>query len=124
MITEYLRERAKWKKFGKPLRSKEEMERLFIICNDCENYEKGSEDAGSCKICDCNIKKASLFLNKLAWGTTRCPLENARWVESREMYRPNLPISEQDLQIAEQDHQEELVNQASGSAPPKRCCGG
>ena len=92
MISQYLKERVKWKKFDKPIRTQREIDELFIICNDCENYQKVDEVHGSCSICKCGIKKTGAFLNKLAWGTTRCPLEEPKWKESHKRYQVDINV--------------------------------
>jgi len=113
----YFLERAKWIKFGKPYRNIEEKHRIFNICYLCDNFIKNSEDDGSCSICGCGIKKNSNFLNKIAWGTTRCPLSEPKWTEDKEEYKNLSEINIEDLQNAEKEHFIEIQEQNA----PKPC---
>lgn len=97
----YLEEKAKWKKAGKPVRSDERIKELFAICSPCEYYKLKTDHSGSCGICGCNIKNRITSLNKLAWATTRCPLENPKWIEE-EGYQ-NLEVSEAEIKKEEQN---------------------
>lgn len=108
MISQYLQERAKWTKAGKPLRTQEEMDKLFTICNSCPQYKKYSDHDGQCSVCGCNIKKEGTFLNKIAWGTTRCPLPEPKWVESTEELAKEIEITPEDLSQAQAEHAEEV----------------
>lgn len=77
----YYKERTKWKKAGKPVRSQERVEELFKICSSCDYFEHGMIRSGFCGICGCGIKKTNsdTTLNKLSWATTSCPLKDPKW---------------------------------------------
>lgn len=82
MIEEYLEERKKWKEAGKPYRTKEEMERIHSICKSCPLFEAGGgylPGYDRCGECGCQLHPKSRKLNKIAWGTTECPLETPKW---------------------------------------------
>jgi len=83
----YLAERKKWAEAGKPMRSQERIEELFNICKECEHFR-----SYYCGICGCFINKGTTF-NKLAWSSTRCPLEQIskipKWFEEDD-FNPEL----------------------------------
>lgn len=83
MILRFLKELFKWALHGFPLRSDSEMERIFSICEKCPEFERYAPecDFGSCKVCGCNLDKKDKGRNKIAWATTRCPLN--KWQESK-----------------------------------------
>jgi hypothetical protein len=76
----YLAERKRWANEDKPVRSPEEMERIFNICRECPLFNKSTEVSGTCNECGCSLHKSRLTLNKIAWATTSCPLEEPKWV--------------------------------------------
>lgn len=122
-IQQYLQERAKWARFGKPLRGQDEMSAIFNICKDCHMFQKENEDAGSCGVCGCNIKKSGTFLNKIAWATTRCPLSDPKWKESSAEFSPDIEITKTELQAAEQDHKKEEMLEKQPPEQKKGGCG-
>ena len=68
----YKRALSRWIKAKRPIRSEEEIKRIFeTFCEPCEDYEKGT-----CRHCGChvNLLKAGP-LNKIAMATEECPLE-------------------------------------------------
>lgn len=75
----YFKEREEWSNQGKPLRSDEEMEHIFSICQSCPLFEKISEKFGRCGDCGCMLHKSRKFMNKIAWATTSCPLDEPKW---------------------------------------------
>jgi hypothetical protein len=121
-ISKYLEERAKWKKFGKPLRSAEEIQEIFSICESCPMFKRSGPDTGECGECGCHIKREGNFLNKPAWGTTRCPLPEPKWVESKEKYAREISLSKSDLLEAEEDNKIE-VKVLENNNPKKGGCG-
>jgi len=125
LVNQYFKERAKWNKFGKPLRSEEERHILFEICNNCINFQKKDSNTGTCSICGCNIKKDGNFLNKIAWGTTRCPLDPPKWKENKEEYEENIIIQPQEIEVAKKEYGiEKEVSKANDNPSPKGCgCG-
>jgi len=81
MAIRYYKERSKWKKAGKPVRSKEQVEEIFKICSTCDYFENTKTGAGFCTICGCGIKLDSTDknFNKLTWATTNCPAKTPKW---------------------------------------------
>lgn len=77
----YTLERKKWVNAGKPLRSPEEIERIFRICQACPFFFAESSASGSCNICGCQIKRRGKLMNKAAWATTECPKTPSEWNE-------------------------------------------
>lgn len=80
---QYLEEKAIWTQNGRPYRTSEQMAELFNICRECENFQRFSDGVGQCQICGCFIKRNSKHLNKLAFATTSCPLEEPKWVAEK-----------------------------------------
>jgi len=76
----FLKELLKWAFYGFPQRSDARIRELFTICNYCPELDKYEDGKGICSICGCNIKRDERRMNKLAWGTTRCPDDPPRWV--------------------------------------------
>jgi hypothetical protein len=65
-----------WMERGKPMRTQECIDNIFDnICSKCDKY-----NGYACRICGCYINKR-LYLNKLAWGTTKCPANPPKWIE-------------------------------------------
>ncbi len=79
--SQYQEEKQKWKEAGEPLRSPEKIQELFNICNSCEHKIVVSPRILQCGICTCLLRPQGNKANKLAYATTRCPLEEAKWVE-------------------------------------------
>jgi len=77
LILRFLREYVKWAWAGKPLRSSEEMGRIFSICESCPFFDRYApgETYGTCNKCGCNLDKTDKGRNKIAWATTKCPEE-------------------------------------------------
>jgi hypothetical protein len=72
----YTRALSRWIKAGRPVRSEEEIKRIFeTYCEPCEAYQ-----AGQCRHCGCrvNLVKAAP-LNKIAMATEECPQK--KWEE-------------------------------------------
>lgn len=59
---------------GMPKSTKQEIADRFAICSDCDQYDAANEE---CKICGCNVNNRKIFMNKLAWKDTSCPL--SKW---------------------------------------------
>ncbi len=72
----FLKELARWVLAGRPIRSDEQMGKIFSICEQCPEFERYAPgcDFGHCKVCGCNLDKTDKGRNKIAWGTTKCPL--------------------------------------------------
>ncbi len=90
-------EAAKWVKAGRPYRDEEKIKEIYQICSDCEHYKPQSPGRGECGICGCKLRAESIMLNKIAWATTRCPLEQPKWEESSEEYK-DIEISKKEVQ--------------------------
>lgn len=78
----YLTERKKWADAGKPMRSQERINEIYdSFCKDCVYRQKYKY---CCEICSCFINRGTAF-NKIAFATTRCPLEEIgeqpKWIE-------------------------------------------
>ena len=56
---------------GFPKCSLEQINKRFMICLDCESYDKTQKE---CLECGCNINNKKIFMNKLAWADQECPL--------------------------------------------------
>ena len=63
---------AKWVAAGSPVRSQEEIDRLFAICSGCEHFKAKDDNDGACNICGCAVRKYGIR-NKLLWATESCP---------------------------------------------------
>ena len=87
---QFLDERRTWKEYGKPLRSPERMEELFAICSDCEFFEPAKEGQGNCGVCGCQIRKTGTRMNKIAWATTNCPLDEPKWEKEPDLVRQDV----------------------------------
>ena len=75
----YTRALSRWIKAGRPVRSKEEIRRIFeTCCNPCEDYAEGT-----CRHCGCRVNLAAAgALNKIAMATEECPLDT--WKTNKE----------------------------------------
>lgn len=80
-LIQYIEEKKKWKEAGKPVRGVQRIHELYNICKQCEHFLKLTSNTGQCKICTCFLRQNSTNKNKLAFATTRCPLEKPKWVE-------------------------------------------
>lgn len=73
----FIRESAIWRSKGFPVRSDEEMLRIYSICSGCEHFA-----SNSCTVCGCRLHPTDkLMPNKIAWATTKCPLDEPKWKE-------------------------------------------
>jgi formamidopyrimidine-DNA glycosylase len=64
----------KWKKAGRPTRSKEEVDRIHNnYCLKCDWYDKEKK---RCRGCGCKVTKSALAIfNKIKMATEHCPKE-------------------------------------------------
>ena len=114
IIIDYLNERKKWADAGSTIRSKERIEELFNICQSCDKYIKIKENRGKCGVCGCYLtNRENATFNKLAFSTTRCPLEEPKWVE--ESGYENIKIKPEEIKI-----EEPTPEQIQPPSPPKR----
>jgi len=79
----FYKERKKFKKAGKVVRTQEQINAIYEICTGnkkekippCEHFRKNRRNAdGKCGLCGCAINKKGL-INKIKYGTTRCPVK-------------------------------------------------
>lgn len=77
----YLRELFQWWIAGKPIRSQEQVDKIFATCQACPMFSDYKDQTGTCGICGCYIKKdtSDIKFNKASWGTTKCPDKPPRW---------------------------------------------
>jgi hypothetical protein len=76
--------RDKWKDAGKPVRTDEEIFRIYHeVCKECEYF-----DNDKCGICGCRLKPKGHMLNKIAWATEKCPLDPPKWIAEIELEEP------------------------------------
>ena len=78
----YTRALSRWIKAGRPVRSEEEIKKIFeTCCKPCEAYEALTS---SCCCCGCrvNLVKAAP-LNKIAMATEECPW--GKWEKNKEL---------------------------------------
>ena len=77
LIFRFLYELTRWILAGRPIRTEQEMSKIFSICEQCPEFERYAPgcDFGKCNVCGCNLDKIDKGRNKIAWGTTSCPLK-------------------------------------------------
>ncbi len=70
---------ARWELAGKPVRSQEQIDALYVLCEACP---AGLFRDGVCNhsSCGCPINRETQGRNKLLWATESCPLEPPVWV--------------------------------------------
>lgn len=79
----YRRATKRWINAGSPTRSKESIEELYSICEQCPLF-----DSNTCNACGCTVSQGhTALLNKIAMGTEGCPQRHwgPRWVTSAEL---------------------------------------
>lgn len=59
---------------GMPKSTQEEINQRFAICQSCSSYNAKEME---CDVCGCNVNNKKIFMNKLAWKDTSCPL--SKW---------------------------------------------
>lgn len=100
-IKKFLLEQAKWIKSGQPYRTEEKIQEIFNLCKTCEHFLKNKkENEGNCGICGCRLTESKQYMSKNSWATTRCPLEEPKWVEEPEYQ--NIEVSEKEIKVVEQ----------------------
>ena len=134
----YLNERDIWKKAGKPVRSDEEIFRIFTeVCSQCEHFNPRSEKLGNCRLCGCFLKPKGLSFNKIAWSTTYCPANPPKWTAEVVVEKSEVEKSEEEVKLEQALFQNQDEKQQHGLKmrevvnhpvpPPKKkggCCGG
>jgi hypothetical protein len=74
--TTYATAVARWIAAGFPIRSDEEVERIYEICSAC----KWMHAAGYCQKCGCRLSKSrQAMTNKIRMATEHCPLPDQKW---------------------------------------------
>jgi len=58
--------------YGLPKCTQDQINHRFMICLNCEFYDKSNTE---CLQCGCNISPKKKFLNKLAWADQKCPID-------------------------------------------------
>ena len=58
-------------KKGMPKSSQELIDKRYEICVSCSSFDKQNSE---CSICGCNVNTEKVFMNKLAWEDSSCPL--------------------------------------------------
>lgn len=72
----YTKAVTRWTAAGFPVRSQEEIDRIFTICEACPHYV--NDKRPHCRLCGCSLSKAPEGLkNKIAMATESCP--DKRW---------------------------------------------
>ncbi len=73
----YAKAIVRWKMAGSPVRSDEEVVRIFEdLCWKCEHFTTNS----TCPLCGCRVSKSTnALLNKIRMATESCPLK--KWGE-------------------------------------------
>lgn len=76
-ICGYRKAVKKWTAAGKPVRTDEEVQRIYKEhCSECEHFNT----KGSCQICGCRVdKSAGALTNKIRMATENCPLDPPKW---------------------------------------------
>jgi len=99
-IKSFVQEKIKWHEAGNTYRTEERIQELYEICssNTCGNFIQ-AKTHGSCGICGCRLSKKKELLNKLAWTTTKCPMEEPLWVEETNPNNIDIKQENQDIQI-------------------------
>jgi len=105
---------------GRPLRTEEEIAEIYDEqCSPCEYF-----DNDSCGLCGCHVRREGTTLNKLAWGTEKCPDDPPKWVE-KVIPDDAENASEEDIVLAQIDFDTEQLNELSdGEERPPSSGGG
>lgn len=68
--TNFTQSSFKYVKAGRPRRTDEEIDKILDICHNCPTKRFNGK---ICTRCGCPINRERKWLNKLKWGTERCP---------------------------------------------------
>lgn len=128
-IKSFLREKSLWEKAGKPIRDEKEIKRIYDeYCAICEFLIKDKLGNTKCNICGCFINRGTV-LNKIAWGTTRCPHNPPKWIEEvkEELNKEEIIKIDEDVKsVAVQKENPQINKPAENSiitgAARKKCC--
>ena len=81
MAYRYTRALSRWIKAGRPVRSEEDINRIFETA--CEPCEARDPERSFCRHCGCRVNLSpSAMMNKIAMATEECPLH--RWSQEKE----------------------------------------
>lgn len=58
-------------KNGSPKSSQKVINARYSICLGCSSFDKENDE---CSVCGCNVNNQKIFMNKLAWEDSKCPL--------------------------------------------------
>lgn len=61
-------------KHGMPKSSQELINKRYDICLSCSSFDSKNSE---CSVCGCNVNNQQIFMNKLAWEDSQCPL--SKW---------------------------------------------
>lgn len=61
-------------KNGSPKSSQKLINTRYDICLVCSSFDKEKDE---CSVCGCNVNRKKIFMNKLAWQDSKCPL--SKW---------------------------------------------
>jgi len=62
----------------RPIRTPEEIQRIYAICERCEDFQENKEGWGRCKLCGCRLNLTGK-LNKIKMATEGCPADSPKW---------------------------------------------
>ena len=124
LANRYYKERKAWIEAGKPYRDKEEMERVYNICQECPFFQRSNiRHGGKCGLCGCLLSAKGYKMNKIAWATTSCPDEPRRWEASKNPQKIDIEHDESSHDFLEDSHRDDLKSNI-WRRKRGRCCGG
>ncbi len=56
---------------GMPKSSQQEIDSRYNVCLQCTSFDPMKSE---CTVCGCNVNNQNIFMNKLAWKDSKCPL--------------------------------------------------
>lgn len=78
MASKFIRAYAQWRAKGQPVVQLPVIVNNFRECSSCQHY---NDLSGQCSVCGCyvNLLHNGQGMNKLEWGTEKCPLTEPKW---------------------------------------------
>lgn len=71
---------GRWLAAGRPIRTSEQMDKIFSICETCESFRPGAtKHEGTCRLCGCRLSRFSSLFNKAQMATEGCPAKPPKW---------------------------------------------
>jgi hypothetical protein len=120
-IRSYNLEYKKWVQSGKPTRSVNEIIRIYDeYCSKC-NKLIHTMGITRCDVCGCLVNKSST-LNKILWSTTRCPLENPKWIEEDYLEQKKEHTKSVEVVTKEIKKEPQEISNKPAAVVPQRCC--